>query len=64
MSFICLAVFILYTGKYVSSTKSGTADSAEGVKVTTGVKNGIMTALVGIGLCQAVIIVAQALFVK
>ncbi len=64
MSFICLAVFILYTGKYVQATKTGSADSAEGVKVTTGVKNGIMTALVGIGLCQAVIIIAQALFVK
>lgn len=64
LSFVCLAVFIIYTGKFVSSAKSGNAESAENVKVTTGVKNGIMTALVGIGLCQAVIIIAQALFVK
>ena len=64
LSFVCLAVFILYTGKYLNTTKGGSSDTAENVKVTNGVKNGIMTALVGIGICQAVIIVAQALFVR
>lgn len=64
LSFVCLAAFILYTGKFLNISKGGNGDSAENVKVTTGVKNGIMTTLVGIGLCQAVIIVAQALFVK
>ena len=64
LSFICLAVFVLYTGRYVSSSKTGSADTAENVKVANGVKNGIMTALVGIGLCQAVVIIAQALFIK
>ncbi|MBR3280323.1 MAG: hypothetical protein IKI57_00555 [Clostridia bacterium] len=63
LSFVCLAVFILYTGKYVKTSKQG-GDAAESVKTTAGVRNGIMTALVGIGLCQAVVIVAQALFVK
>ena len=64
LSFVLLAVFIIYTGKYLDSTKTGSGEAAENVKVTTGVKNGIMTALVGIGVCQAVIIVAQAVLVK
>ena len=65
LSFVCLAVFILYTGKYVKTSKNGTTDgAAESVKTTTGVRNGIMTALVGIAVCQAVVIVAQAIFIK
>ena len=63
LSFVCLAVFILYTGKYVKTSRQG-GDTAENVKTTAGVRNGIMTALVGIGICQAAVIVAQALFVK
>ena len=59
LSFVCLAVFIIYTGKYVNTTKSGNADSAENVRVTAGVRDGIMTALIGIGICQAVVIIAQ-----
>ena len=64
LSFVCLAVFILYTGKFLNTTKGQASDSGENVKVTDGIKNGIMTALVGIGLCQAVVIVAQAIFAK
>ena len=64
LSFVCLAVFILYTGKFISSVGKGGSDAGENVKVNNGVKNGIMTALVGIGICQAVVIVAQALFAK
>ena len=66
LSFVCLAVFILYAGRLLNVNKGqaqGEAD-ATATKVSTGVKNGIMTALVGIALCQAVIIVAQAIFVK
>ncbi len=63
LSFVCLAVFILYTGKFLNTSK-GNADGEENVKITNGVKNGIMTALVGIGICQAVIIVAQAIFAR
>jgi len=63
LSFVCLAVFILYTGKFLNTTKQ-TSESGENAKVTTGIKNGIMTALVGIGVCQAVIIVLQAVYVK
>ncbi len=65
LSFVCLAIFIIYAGKYITtSSKGGDTGAAENVRMTEGVKNGIMTALVGIGICQAVIIVAQALFVK
>ncbi len=63
LSFVCLGVFILYTGKYLNTNK-GTSSSGENVKVNNAVKNGIMTGLVGIGICQAVIIVAQAVLVK
>ena len=64
LSFICLVVFILYMGKYLKASKPQGEASAEGVKVTDGVRNGVMTALVGIGICQAVIIVAQVIFAK
>ena len=68
LSFVCLTVFILYAGKLLNinkgqGTTSGEQD-ATATRVSTGVKNGIMTALVGIALCQAVIIVAQAIFAK
>ena len=64
LSFVCLAVFILYTAKFLNTSKGQPSESGENVKVTDGLKNGIMTALVGIGVCQAVIIVAQAIFAK
>ncbi len=63
LSFVCLAVFILYTGKFLNTSKDASSGE-ENVKVTTGIKNGIMTALVGIGVCQAVIIVVQAVLAK
>ncbi len=67
LSFVCLAVFILYAGRLLNGQKggqSGDAQDATATRVNSGVKNGIMTALVGIALCQAVIIVAQAIFAK
>ncbi len=65
LSFVCLAVFILYAGRLLNSNKGqSTGDSESATRVNAGVKNGIMTALVGIAICQAVIIVAQAVFVK
>ena len=63
LSFVCLAAFIVYTGKYLSTSKN-VSESGENVKVSGGIKNGIMTALVGIAICQAAIIVAQAVFAK
>ena len=68
LSFVCLFIFITYVAKYLFISKnkgsaSGNA-SAEYTKVETGLKNGIMTGLVGIALCQAVIIVAQIVMVK
>ena len=68
LSFVCLAVFIIYAGKLLKinkdSTTGGDQQDTTATKVSSGVKNGIMTTLVGIALCQAVIIVAQALFAK
>ena len=61
LSFVCLTVFAIYTGRFVVSSKAGSEVSE---KTADGVRNGIMTALVGIGICQAVVIVAQTLFVK
>ncbi len=63
LSFVCLAIFAIYTGRYISTSKNASSEG-EGVKTTEGVKNGIMTALIGIAICQAVVIIAQALFVK
>ena len=64
LSFLCLAVFILYTGKFLSNPSINKPEGEEQIKTSNGVKNGVMTALVGIALCQAVIIVAQVIFVK
>ena len=66
LSFVCLTVFIIYAGRLLNANKGQTSgeQDASTTKVNAGVKNGIMTALVGIALCQAVIIVAQALFAK
>ncbi|MBR6253504.1 MAG: hypothetical protein IKR04_06695 [Clostridia bacterium] len=69
LSFVCLAVFIIYAGKLLKINKDqapggGDQQDATATRVSNGVKNGIMTTLVGIALCQAVIIVAQALFAK
>ena len=61
LSFVCLTVFAIYTGRFVTSSKNGSEASE---KVADGVRNGIMTCLVGIGICQAVVIVAQTLFIK
>jgi len=67
LSFVCLFVFITYIGKYlfISKTKGGSSNTdGEYAKQEAGLKNGIMTGLVGIALCQAVIIVAQIVLVK
>lgn len=64
LSFLCLAVFIVYAGRYLSQSSKGQPEGEEQIKTSNGIKNGVMTALVGIALCQAVIIVAQIVFVK
>ncbi len=64
LSLLCLVMFIIYTGKFIThSNKVG--ETTEGdQKFSDGIKNGVMTSLVGIAICQAAIIVAQAVFVK
>ena len=66
LSFVCLTIFIIYAGRLLNTNKgqASSEEDATATRVNAGVKNGIMTALVGIALCQAVIIVAQALFAK
>ncbi len=66
LSFVCLAVFVLYAGRLLNANKGQTSSDTDttATKVNTGVKNGIMTALVGIAICQAVIIVAQVIYAK
>ncbi len=60
LSLVCLVFFIMYMGKYLSDKKdSDTQASAEAkAKTSEGVKNGIMTTLIGIAICQATIVVA------
>jgi len=60
LSVLCLVVFALYMGRFFSikTDKEKENDS----KVAPGVKNGMMTALIGMAFCQAAIIVAQLCF--
>jgi hypothetical protein len=61
LSLFGLVVFILYIGKFITSTNKGEEMDD---KTSNHIKNGVMTSLVIIALCQAVIIVVQAVFVK
>ena len=60
LSVLCLVIFAIYMGRFFSIKTD--KDSENDTKVAPGVKNGMMTALVGIAICQAAIIVAQLCF--
>ncbi len=64
LSLLCLIVFILYTAKFIKHSKESNGNAEENAKFITGIKNGVMTSLVGIAICQAVIIVMQVVFGK
>ena len=64
LSLLCLVMFIIYTGRYIKHSNEHKDGTEEDQKFVSGIKNGVMTALVGIAICQAVIIVAQAIWVK
>ena len=64
LSLLCLVMFIIYTGRFVSHSNKPIENKEEDEKFVNGIKNGVMTSLVGIAICQAAIIVAQAIFVK
>ena len=57
---LCLLIFAIYMGRFFSIKTD--KNSENDTKVAPGVKNGMMTALVGIAICQAAIIVAQLCF--
>ncbi len=60
LTILCLVVFALYMGRFFSIKTDKEAENNE--KVLSGVKNGIMTALIGMAICQAAIIVSQLCF--
>lgn len=60
LSVLCLLIFAIYMGRFFSIKTD--KNSENDTKVAPGVKNGMMTALVGIAICQAAIIVAQLCF--
>ena len=60
LSVLCLVVFALYMGRFF--TIKTDSDVENDSKVAPGVKNGMMTALIGMAICQAAIIVAQICF--
>ena len=60
LSVLCLVVFAVYMGRFFSIKTD--KDTENDTKVAPGVKNGMMTALVGIAIAQAAIIVSQLCF--
>lgn len=60
LSVFCLIMFAMYMGRFFSIKTD--KDAENDTKVTPGVKNGMMTCLIGIAICQAAIIVVQLFF--
>ena len=60
LSILCLVIFAMYMGRYLTIKTDKNSENDE--KVLPGVRNGIMTCLIGIAICQAAIIVAQLCF--
>lgn len=56
LSVLCLLVFTIYLARFLSIKNNGEE------KVVVGVRNGVITGLVGMAVCQAVIIVSQLCF--
>lgn len=60
LSILCLIVFAIYMGRFVTIKTDD--DKSNGEKLIPGVRNALMTSLVGIAICQATIIVVQQCF--
>ena len=60
LSVLCIIVFAIYMGRFFSIKTDN--DKKNDEKVAPGVKNGMMTALIGIAIAQAAIIVSQLCF--
>lgn len=60
LTVFCLIIFAMYMGRFLAVN---TKNNSEGdTKIISGLKNGMMTALIGMAICQAAIIVAQLIF--
>lgn len=60
LSVLLIVIFAIYLSKFLKLKSS--KDSEPDEKVLNGVRNGVMTSLVGVALCQAVIIVTKLFF--
>lgn len=60
LTILCLVIFAMYMGRFFSVKTD--KDSENDTKITPGLRNGMMTALVGMAFCQAAIVVAQLCF--
>lgn len=60
LSVLCIVVFTIYLGKFISLKSKKEEEIDE--KLVKGVKNGVVTTLIGVAICQAAIIVAQLCF--
>ena len=60
LSVLCLVVFAVYMGRYVTLVGDKKAELDD--KTVKGVHNGIVTTLVGIAICQAAMIVSKICF--
>lgn len=60
LTVLCLVVFAVYLGRFFSIKTDKDAENDE--KVLPGVRNGMMTALVGIAISQAAIIICKLCF--
>lgn len=59
LSILCLVVFAIYLGKFLAIKNDGVEEND---KMLPHLSNGMMTALVGIAVCQAVMVVAKLCF--
>lgn len=57
LTFLCLIIFAIYMGRFFEVKTDKDEE-----KVAHGVRNGMMTALIGVAICQAAIIVARICF--
>lgn len=60
LSVLCIIIFAMYMGRFFSIKTDKDGENDE--KVLPGVRNGMMTTLIGVAICQAAIIVARLCF--
>lgn len=60
LSVLCLIIFAIYMGRFITVKTDNDPENDE--KIIPGVRNAMMTSLVGIAICQAAMIVAKLCF--